>query len=55
VWRLSREAEVPKEIPVYLNRLSDLLFALSRDANARHGVGDVPWEGRKKEGGSQKR
>jgi cob(I)alamin adenosyltransferase len=28
---------------VYLNRLSDLLFALARRANAEAGVEDVPW------------
>lgn len=27
----------------YLNRLSDYLFVAARFANARHGVGDVPW------------
>jgi cob(I)alamin adenosyltransferase len=27
----------------YLNRLSDLLFVLSRAANRRHGVTDIPW------------
>ena len=30
---------------VYLNRLSDLLFALARLANQRAGVEDVPWKG----------
>lgn len=28
----------------YLNRLSDLLFVLSRAVNHRAGVGDVPWQ-----------
>jgi len=27
----------------YVNRLSDLLFALARRANHRAGVGDIPW------------
>lgn len=31
-------------IVVYLNRLSDLLFALARLANVRAGVPDVPWQ-----------
>jgi cob(I)alamin adenosyltransferase len=31
------------ELVVYLNRLSDLLFALARRANLVSGVGDVPW------------
>jgi len=31
---------------VYLNRLSDLLFALARQSNVAAGVGDVPWKPR---------
>jgi cob(I)alamin adenosyltransferase len=34
---------VPLEVIVYLNRLSDWLFALSRAANALAGVEDVKW------------
>jgi len=30
---------------IFLNRLSDLLFALARLANQQTGVDDVPWEG----------
>lgn len=30
---------------VYLNRLSDLLFALARAANLKAGIDDVPWGG----------
>jgi cob(I)alamin adenosyltransferase len=29
---------------IYLNRLSDLLFALARRANQLEGVADVPWQ-----------
>lgn len=43
VVRLSHEAEVPELFLVYLNRLSDLLFALARLANHRDGAGDVTW------------
>jgi cob(I)alamin adenosyltransferase len=32
-----------RELAVYLNRLSDLLFALARQANLLAGVPDVPW------------
>ena len=32
-----------KEVVVYLNRLSDLLFVLARRANVVAGVSDVPW------------
>jgi cob(I)alamin adenosyltransferase len=34
---------VPPEVVVYLNRLSDWLFALARAANAVAGVEDVKW------------
>jgi cob(I)alamin adenosyltransferase len=37
---------VRREIVVYLNRLSDLLFALARRANVVAGVPDVPWSPR---------
>ncbi|HJR49643.1 MAG TPA: cob(I)yrinic acid a,c-diamide adenosyltransferase, partial [Gemmatimonadales bacterium] len=37
VVRLTREEDVPAEILVYLNRLSDLLFTLARLANHRAG------------------
>lgn len=32
-----------RELVIYLNRLSDLLFVLARKANAVAGVEDVPW------------
>lgn len=35
--------EVSLHLIVYLNRLGDLLFVLSRAANARAGVADQPW------------
>jgi cob(I)alamin adenosyltransferase len=40
------DAPVRREVVVYLNRLSDLLFALARQANALSGVSDVPWKPR---------
>lgn len=43
VVRLSHVEEVPQLFIVYLNRLSDLLFALARLANHRAGAGDVTW------------
>ncbi|HET8650881.1 MAG TPA: cob(I)yrinic acid a,c-diamide adenosyltransferase [Gemmatimonadales bacterium] len=43
VVTLSHEAEVPGEFLIYLNRLSDLLFALARLANHREGREDVVW------------
>jgi cob(I)alamin adenosyltransferase len=39
------EAEVPKALIVYLNRLSDLLFVLARVVNHRAHVIDIPWKG----------
>ena len=35
--------DVPALFLIYLNRLSDLFFTLSRLANHRRGVGDVTW------------
>jgi cob(I)alamin adenosyltransferase len=40
------DAPPRREPLVYLNRLSDLLFALARSANVTAGVPDVPWEPR---------
>ncbi len=40
---LSHEQPVAAEILVYLNRLSDLLFVLARQANHRAGQQDVAW------------
>jgi cob(I)alamin adenosyltransferase len=37
------DAPPRRELVVYLNRLSDLLFALARQANLIAGVPDVPW------------
>jgi len=43
VVKLVRAGEVPREVLVYLNRLSDFLFTLARVANLRASVPDVPW------------
>lgn len=40
---LHRQGLVEAQIVVYLNRLSDLLFAMARYANFKAGVKDVPW------------
>jgi cob(I)alamin adenosyltransferase len=45
---LAAEDAPRPELIRYLNRLSDLLFVLARLANARAGVADVPWEGRRR-------
>jgi cob(I)alamin adenosyltransferase len=43
VVSLARDDEVPAEILVYLNRLSDLLFTLARLTNHRAGTPDLTW------------
>ena len=43
VVALAATFPVPPEVVVYLNRLSDWLFALARGANAQGGVEDVKW------------
>jgi cob(I)alamin adenosyltransferase len=43
VVALARAQTVGPPAIAYLNRLSDLLFALARRANHRAGVADVPW------------
>lgn len=43
VVELARHQPVGEWVIPYLNRLSDLLFALARAANTQHGVEDVPW------------
>jgi len=40
------DGPVRREVVVYLNRLSDLLFALARQSNVVAGVPDVPWRPR---------
>jgi cob(I)alamin adenosyltransferase len=44
---LSRQPDedVPRDLIVYLNRLSDLLFVLARAVNRRAGVADILWKG----------
>lgn len=44
VAALAAEQTVAPSVIVYLNRLSDLLFAIARLANHRSGTGDVEWE-----------
>lgn len=43
VVALAAARAVRKEAIQYLNRLSDLLFALARSANSRAGCHDLPW------------
>lgn len=43
VVSLSKVASISDALVVYLNRLSDLFFAMARRANAAAGVEDVPW------------
>ena len=41
---LNRSEPVNTQTLIYLNRLSDLLFAMARRANKEAGVADVEWE-----------
>ena len=41
---LGTETEVKPELLIYINRLSDWLFALSRAENAVNGLADVEWK-----------
>jgi cob(I)alamin adenosyltransferase len=41
---LARKQKINQEILIYLNRLSDLFFVLSRVANKRQGHNDIPWK-----------
>ena len=43
VLSLMREEEIPDILLIYLNRLSDYLFALARHENHRLGTGDELW------------
>lgn len=43
VVSLAADAEVPADVVVYLNRLSDLLFTLARLANRQAGLADLTW------------
>ncbi|HLV64862.1 MAG TPA: cob(I)yrinic acid a,c-diamide adenosyltransferase [Polyangiaceae bacterium] len=45
VIRAGREQPLRSLLVVYLNRLSDALFALARLCNQRAGEPDVPWRG----------
>jgi cob(I)alamin adenosyltransferase len=44
VVRLSRNEEIGEAIPMYLNRLSDMLFVLARYVNHRSGVVETRWK-----------
>lgn len=43
VLHLKDESEVPDPIPIYLNRLSDFLFVLSRKLSHDLGAEEIPW------------
>ena len=46
---LMQEGGCSLDILIFINRLSDLLFALARLANTLEGVQDIPWSPRGKE------
>lgn len=43
VLHLKDDSEVPDPIPVFLNRLSDFLFVLSRKLSKAFGAKEMPW------------
>ena len=45
VISLAASADVPADVLIYLNRLSDLLFTFARLANFDVEIRDVPWTG----------
>jgi len=51
VVALHRDQPVDEGILIYLNRLSDLLFTVARDANRRAGIADIPWQPNKPSAG----
>lgn len=48
---LGRVEPIGPNLPIYLNRLSDLLFALARRANQLEGQADTPWIAPRSDGG----
>ena len=48
VVSLNRVERVKPQILTYLNRLSDALFMLAREANYKSGIRDEVWVGKKK-------
>jgi cob(I)alamin adenosyltransferase len=40
---LQRDETITPGVLIYINRVSDLLFAMARRANVESGVADVPW------------
>lgn len=44
IVRLTERETVSPQTIIYINRLSDLLFALARLANHREGIADIPWK-----------
>lgn len=46
VLHLKDESDVPAEIPIYLNRLSDFFFVLSRKLTQDLGATEIPWKTR---------
>ena len=46
VTSLHREGGCSRESLIFLNRISDLLFAMARSTNKMAGIGDIPWHPR---------
>jgi cob(I)alamin adenosyltransferase len=44
--QLARQEDIPRQVLIYLNRLSDFCFVAARWANRRDGRNDVVWQSR---------
>ncbi len=44
VIKLSEETPVPENVVIYINRLSDFFFVLSRKMAKEHNVDQIPWQ-----------
>jgi len=52
LWSVAKKEDVNPDALVYLNRLSDLLYVLARQANKHQGIIEIQWEPEK--GGKKK-
>lgn len=44
LWRLNGEDRVEESVMCYINRLSDLLFAMAREVNCENGIDNQRWK-----------
>ncbi len=44
LWRLNAQDKVEEDVMIYVNRLSDLFFAMAREVNCDEGVNNERWK-----------